>query len=146
VVDVDAVEFRRLIELWIGARRFTVDDPDCGGQYCWWKSGYGFTSAGGWGFDSERLGVSAGTRCTVFWNNPSLSGVSGPGESGSGFGPLPLRSAKFGCGCDCDCDCLEFRLGRNAAGISDAFEPAEVAESGEVVRVRKAVGGGLSSG
>ncbi len=36
---------------------------------------------------SSRIGIA--------WNNPSLSGGSGPGESGSGFGTLPLRSANL---------------------------------------------------
>ena len=138
----------------MGACKFTGEvSDDGGGQYCWWKSGYGFSSAGGgWGFDSGWLEASPGTRCIFRWNKPSLSGDSAPGESGSGLGPLPLRSAKFGCGCgcgcDCGCDCLEFRrsLGRNTDGISGGFEAVDVAESGEVVLVRNEAGGGPLSG
>jgi hypothetical protein len=33
--------------------------------------------------------------CGAFANSPSLSGVSGPGESGSGLGAVPRRSASL---------------------------------------------------
>ena len=49
------------------------------------------------------------SRRGAFMNKPSLSGASGPGESGNGFGALPLLSASLELGPDC---------GFNAAGTS----------------------------
>lgn len=91
VVDVEAVELRRLTPAGFGMFKAgcpgaaVVPPPAGAGQYCWWYSGNG-------------LGSALAFRCGGIWNNPSLSGVSGPGESGRGLGAVPLRSASFeGC-------------------------------------------------
>ena len=66
----------------------------------------------------------------IAWNNPSLSGASGPGESGNGFGMFPLRSANL--------EELGFAwpsrpsLGRNEAGYSGAFIRPKLFVGGEV--------------
>jgi hypothetical protein len=95
-VDVEAVELKRLTPT--GSGTLSTGSSWCGpvymtgaaaggGKYCWWYSGYGFTLTSALPF-----------LCGAFWNSPSLSGVSGPGESGSGFGAVPLRSANLeGC-------------------------------------------------
>lgn len=91
-VDVDAVELRRLIPPglgmlsacgpgWLEAAPAVVFGFG-GGQYCWWYSGKGFGSV-------------LPFLCGAFANSPSLSGVSGPGESGSGLGAVPRRSASL---------------------------------------------------
>lgn len=97
-VDVEAVELRRLTPTGVGTLStgssclgpvYTtgVGFAAGGGKYCWWYSGYGFAA-------TSALPL----RCGAFWNKPSLSGVSGPGESGSGLGAVPLRSASLdGC-------------------------------------------------
>jgi hypothetical protein len=99
-VEVDAVELRRLTPppgvgiISTGSDglegtapgRFPFGGPFPpfgGGQYCWWYSGNGFTAG--------SLPFLAG----AFWKRPSLSGASGPGESGSGLGAVPLRSASL---------------------------------------------------
>lgn len=91
-VDVDAVELRRLMPPGFGilsacGAGWLEDAPALvlalgGGQYCWWYSGNGFGSV-------------LPFLCGALANNPSLSGVSGPGESGSGFGAVPRRSASL---------------------------------------------------
>lgn len=92
-VDVDAVELKRLMPPGFGmlsacgCAGWLEDAPALvfwlgGGQYCWWYSGKGFASA---------LPFLCGARA----NKPSLSGVSGPGESGSGLGAVPRRSASL---------------------------------------------------
>lgn len=90
VVDVEAVELRRLMPAGFGMFRagpgdFGAPEGWGGGQYCWWYCGYG-------------LGSVVGSLIGARWNRPSLSGVSGPGESGRGLGAVPLRSAsREGC-------------------------------------------------
>lgn len=91
-VDVDAVELRRLMPPGFGILSacgvgWLEDAPALvlalgGGQYCWWYSGNGFGSV-------------LPFLCGALANNPSLSGVSGPGESGNGFGAVPRRSASL---------------------------------------------------
>lgn len=95
-VEVEAVELRRLMPPGLGmlsacgAGRLedapaTAPAPVFalgGGQYCWWYSGKGLGSV---------LPFLSG----AFANNPSLSGVSGPGESGRGLGAVPRRSASL---------------------------------------------------
>lgn len=85
VVDVDAVELKRWMP-WSGCR---LAEPGAG-QYCWWKSGYGLTSPCLPGRDvplpaDETPGCDPAL-VGAFWKRPSLSGVAGPGESGSGLG------------------------------------------------------------
>lgn len=94
-VEVEAVELRRFTPPGLGILSTgsdCLDDeaPDAptfgGGQYCWWYSGKGFTAG------------SLPLRWGAFWKRPSLSGVSGPGDSGRGLGAVPLRSASLeGC-------------------------------------------------
>jgi hypothetical protein len=91
-VAVDAVELRRLMPPGLGmlsacGAGWLEDAPAVvfelgGGQYCWWYSGNGFGSV-------------LPFLCGAFANSPSLSGVSGPGESGSGLGAVPRRSASL---------------------------------------------------
>lgn len=91
-VEVEAVELRRLMPPGFGMLRacgagWLEEAPAPvfalgGGQYCWWYSGYGF-------------GSTLAFLCGAFANSPSLSGVSGPGESGSGLGAVPRRSASL---------------------------------------------------
>lgn len=96
-VEVEAVELRRLTppgfgifsagSSCLGAEYAMVG----GGKYCWWCSGKGLFTL--FAFASELAFL-----CGAFWNRPSLSGVSGPGESGSGLGAVPRRSASLeGC-------------------------------------------------
>ena len=40
-------------------------------------------------------GLEPPSRRGALWKSPSLSGASGPGDSGRGFGTLPLRSANL---------------------------------------------------
>lgn len=103
-VDVDAVELMRLTSMgvgtlstgsfWLGpvyttgaagAAGAALEPAAGGGKYCWWYSGYGLLAPTS----------SLPFLCGAFWNKPSLSGASGPGESGSGFGAVPLRSASL---------------------------------------------------
>lgn len=93
-VEVEAVELKRLTPPGLGI--FSAGSSGLGpeyamaggGKYCWWYSGNGLLV----------LGSALPFLCGAFWNRPSLSGVSGPGESGSGLGAVPLRSASLdGC-------------------------------------------------
>jgi hypothetical protein len=42
------------------------------------------------------MGEGLGSLLGLFANSPSLSGKSGPGDSGRGFGPVPRLSARPG--------------------------------------------------
>jgi hypothetical protein len=94
-VDVEAVELKRLMPPGFGMLSacgtgwLELEDAPApvfalgGGQYCWWYSGNGFASV-------------LPCLCGGLANSPSsLSGVSGPGESGSGLGAVPRRSASL---------------------------------------------------
>jgi hypothetical protein len=91
-VEVEAVELRRFTPPGLGIFSTGSDclEEDApgplafgGGQYCWWYSGKGFTAG--------SLPFLSG----AFWKSPSLSGVSGPGDSGNGLGAVPRRSASL---------------------------------------------------
>lgn len=94
-VDVEAVELKRLMPPGFGMLSacgtgwLELEDAPApvfalgGGQYCWWYSGNGFASV-------------LPCLCGGLANSPSsLSGVSGPGESGRGLGAVPRRSASL---------------------------------------------------
>ncbi len=88
VVDVDAVEEKRFIGL--GAMRAGFIFAGSGLVYCWRKAGC--CSAEG---SDGRPAFCCGC-CGSRANKPSLSGVSGPGDSGSGLGAAPRLSARRG--------------------------------------------------